>query len=383
MCAVVLIVEDDIKMVELLQAALAADNTLEVRHSSFGDAPATVRHALPDIIILDLFLDNVGNDEAAAKPTWDLVLTDHFCPVVIHSAHEIETYSDYQHPYIRYEGKGPGSVAKVIAHIAQFKTQMAEFRSLRLDLTKRAGEALKITSKLLAGSGNLTADQEKVVLRSARRRVAASFDETAAHEYGWERYVVPPVSKTLMMGDVLFERGKAAMAPESFRLVLTPSCDLVPGRKGTVSHALVAACRPFAEFQSKVGLDPTTSEANRRKKLSVELNKDHVGGLAPVPGLPGIFPTMCVDVRSLALIQTSDISLDGTDKPFLRQASMDSPFREQLMWAYLQIAGRPATPALDPTKLLDEIVAMGCPAAAAVVADPSAAGAAAAVVKMN
>ncbi|SUS03573.1 conserved hypothetical protein [uncultured Defluviicoccus sp.] len=366
---VVLIVEDDQTMFELLKASLAAaDATLDVRHTSFGDAPASVRQALPDVIILDLFLDNVGEGEAAAKPTWDLVLREHFCPVVIHSAHEEEAYSGYQHPYVRYERKNAASVAKVIAHIAGFRPQMTEFRSLRLDLTKRAGEALKETSKLLAKNGNLTADQEKVVLRSARRRVAASFDETDDHEYGWERYIVPPVSKTLMMGDILFERGKLDMAPESFRLVLTPSCDLVPGRPRTVSHALVATCAPFGKFQTAAKINPGTPEAKLREKLPVELTRDQVAGFAPLPGLPGIFPTMCVDVRGLALIPTSDISLDGTDKPFLRRASMDSPFREQLMWAYLQIAGRPATPALNPAKLLDEIVAMGTPATAAVAA---------------
>jgi CTP synthase len=370
---VVLIVEDNKTMVETLKAALAgADANLDVRDTSFGDAPAVVRQTLPDVIILDLFLDNVGDYEAAAKPTWDLVLSDHFCPVVIHSAHEEETYKGYQHPYVRYERKNAASIAKVIAHIANFKPQMTEFRALRLDLTKRAGEALKVTSKLLAKDGNLTSEQEKVVLRSARRRVAASYDETEDHEFGWERYIVPSVSKTLMMGDVLFERGKPDMGPESFRLVLTPSCDLVPGRAGTVSHALVAGCLPFAKFRSAVGLNPGTAESKVRENLSKNLNREQVAGFAPMPGLPGVFPTMCVDVRRLALIPVADISLDSTDKPFTRRASMDSPFREQLMWAFLQIAGRPATPALNPAKLLDEIVAMAVAAAQPAATAPAA-----------
>lgn len=364
MNAIVLIVEDDMKMFAALKAALDGVPELEVRHSSFGEAPAVVAHSQPDVIILDLFMDHVGDEEAAAKPTWDLVLKDHFCPVVIHSSYEEAEYIDFKHPYVRYERKNASSIAKVVSHVGRFKPQMAEFRGLRLDLTRRAGEALRETSKLLAESDFLTAEQEKVVLRSARRRVAASFDENGEQEFGWERYVVPPLSETLMMGDVLFERGKPTRQPGSFRLVMTPSCDLVPGRPGTATNALVASCSPFEDFQVAAGLAKGTNVGKLREKLPAAFNRDQVGGLALVPGLPGLFPSMCVDFRSLSLVSVADIAVDESDKPFRRVASMDSPFREKLMWGYVQVAGRPATPDLNPAKLLDEVAPQPAPAAA-------------------
>lgn len=354
MKAIVLIVEDDDKMVASLKAALADNNELEVRNCSFGDAPEWVRHALPDMVILDLFLDSVGNGDPAAKPTWDLVLKDHFCPVVIHTAHDEEEYRDFRHPYVRFERKNAASIAKVAGHVAGFRPQMLAFRSLRLDLTRRAGEALRETSMLLSESGSLTPDQEKVVLRAARRRVAASIDDAETHEFGWERYVLPPVSKTLMMGDVLLERGKPDNDPGSFAFVLTPSCDLVPGQKGADVHALIASCVSFDEFKTAAGLDKATP-ATIRKSLPKFLSRDQVGGLVPVPGLPTVFPTMAVDLRKLRIVRVADISLTDTDLPFRRRASLDSPFREKLMWGYVQIAGRPATPDLNPAKLLDEV----------------------------
>ena len=43
-------------------------------------------------------------------------------------------------------------------------------------------------------------------------------------------------------------------------------------------------------------------------------------------------------------------------RPFLRIASIDSPFRELVAWAYLQIACRPSLPDRDFDSWRDEIV---------------------------
>jgi len=161
---------------------------------------------------------------------------------------------------------------------------------------------------------------------------------------------------------VLHERGRPEKAADSFGIVLTPSCDLVPGQAGEVSHALLAACAPFDEFKIAAGLDKGTSAEKQRKRLPAALNRDQMGGFAPVPGLPGMFPTMCVNFRNLRLVPAAEIALAGENLPFSRRASLDSPFREKLMWGYVQIAGRPATPTLDPTNLLNEVAPLPPPA---------------------
>ena len=62
---------------------------------------------------------------------------------------------------------------------------------------------------------------------------------------------------------------------------------------------------------------------------------------------------MVADLRDLELISTQDI---GSHKPFRRVASLDSPFRELIAWAYLQTACRPGLPDRDFDSWRDEII---------------------------
>ena len=44
---------------------------------------------------------------------------------------------------------------------------------------------------------------------------------------GWEQYLFPPVSDDILLGDVLKDAEGKDDDPTLFRVVLTPSCDLV------------------------------------------------------------------------------------------------------------------------------------------------------------
>ena len=63
---------------------------------------------------------------------------------------------------------------------------------------------------------------------------------------------------------------------------------------------------------------------------------------------------MAADLRDLQFIPVEDIGL--SEKPYLRIASIDSPFRELLSWAYLQTACRPGLPDRDWDSWGDEII---------------------------
>lgn len=362
MNGLILIVEDDKKMIESLELALRKQyKDVRICAMAFAGAAEFVKRELPDLIILDLFLDGVTDKGPAAtptaQPTWEVVWSDHFCPVIIHSGKDVAEYKNCEHPYVRYEAKGVASIGRVIGHVTQFAPQTDRFRALRLDFSKRAGEALKATSRLLAEKENLTEEQQEVVLRSAKRRVAASFDDVDKQEYGWERYVFPPLSKDFLMGDILLEKDKPKDKADSYRIILTPSCDLVPGRTGSVSEVLLASCCAFEKFSTAAQMPEAADKI--RKRLPKELSRDQVGGYVPLPGIPGLFPTMCVDLRALSLVSLETLSVKQGEGEFSRVAGMDSPFREKLMWAFVQIAGRPATPELDTTKLVEEVIANG------------------------
>jgi CTP synthase len=62
---------------------------------------------------------------------------------------------------------------------------------------------------------------------------------------------------------------------------------------------------------------------------------------------------MAANLKDLALIPISDI---GPEHEFTTIASVDSPFREQVAWAYLQITGRPGLPERDTSTWAEDII---------------------------
>ncbi|MYK60628.1 MAG: hypothetical protein F4034_01405 [Chloroflexi bacterium] len=63
---------------------------------------------------------------------------------------------------------------------------------------------------------------------------------------------------------------------------------------------------------------------------------------------------MAADLRDLELIPVGAIGVEGEE--FLRVASVDSPFRELISWAYLQVAGRPGLPQRDLDGWIHDII---------------------------
>jgi CTP synthase len=77
-----------------------------------------------------------------------------------------------------------------------------------------------------------------------------------------------------------------------------------------------------------------------------------------LPELPGLIPHLSLDLRDLDLIDLGQIGNRGTAGiTYERVATIDSPFREQMAWAFLQIAGRPGLPDRDFSATIEGIVA--------------------------
>ena len=175
----------------------------------------------------------------------------------------------------------------------------------------------------------------------------------------WEQYLCPPVCENIQLGDILRSADKTDKngepVPALFRVVLTPSCDLVTSenRKPKAPNVLVAKC-----CSVKDGLDRTELKDMGEKKLKERLpsilTRGYFEAVIPFPGLKGRIPTMAANLRDLELIPINEIS--DSDGQFHRVASVDSPFRELIAWAYMQIAGRPGLPDRDFASWADEII---------------------------
>ena len=347
----ILILEDDKVMAEsladTLRRELGEPEIFSV--AKFDEAANKIITVKPDVVVFDIFDDQVEeHPEYAVKPAWQAVWDEYFCPVVFHTGHEVEEYKSINHPFVRYEIKGPGSHGRVANHIKEFKPEIDGLRTIRDELSRSAHETLVHVSPLVWKMGGLKTDLPDMLLRAVRRRMAATLDHPAEplkKLQAWEQYICPPIGKDLLTGDVLLIANGDKNSPASYRLVLSPSCDLVIGHGSkTLQHVLVADCVPVNEFVAKAQI----AAEKRIEKLPSELNKDQVAGLMVLPNFSEVIPLMAANLKKLLLIPYADIATkDGETKAFTRIASLDSPFRERLAWAYLQVAGRPGVPDID------------------------------------
>ena len=82
------------------------------------------------------------------------------------------------------------------------------------------------------------------------------------------------------------------------------------------------------------------------KKIGTFLSQGHSNGIMPLPTLKKIIPLMAADLRDLQLVPVDVIGIPESPGAveYVRVTSLDSPFREMVSWAYLQIVGRPGLP---------------------------------------
>lgn len=346
----VLIVEDNADMAasltDVLRRELGEIDVIVVNR--FAEAPGKIAAETPDVVVLDIFDDQIEeHPEDAVKPAWRVIWNEHFCPVVFHTAHEVPEYQNLKHPFTRYEIKGSGSQGRVASHIKDFTPEIDGLRAVRNELARSAHETLVHVSPLVWQSGKSNAERTDTLLRAVRRRMAATLDHPPAplnKIHAWEQYICPPIGDSLLTGDILLAISGKEHEPTSYRLVLSPSCDLAIGRPNTLKQVLVADCVPVSEFVEKTRISPQ----KLTEKLPAELNKDQVAGVMVLPEFSSVLPLMAANLKKLSLLPYADIAArKGETKPFTRIASLDSPFRERLAWAYLQVAGRPGVPDVD------------------------------------
>lgn len=364
----IVIVEDSQEMIESLTAVLSRElGEVSVIGVGFGQAADRIAELMPDVVVLDIFGDELDEQpENAVVPAWDYVWNVHFCPVVFHSAHDVAAYRNLEHPFARFETKGPKSQRLVAEHIRSFGPEIDGLRIVRRELSRHVGEIMRHLGRLIRPNDRPTQGGTQLFLRMARRRMAAALDETAEHEdqiQAWEQYVYPPIGDDLLTGDVLRAREANVADPGAYRIVLSPSCDLVRGRSKTLENVLVAECVAVSDFVVKaIPQADRLTPRELRKRLRSEISKDQVAGLTILPAFSDVLPLMAANLKSLRLVPYAEIAGKNEEsKPFVRVASMDSPFRERLAWAHLQVAGRPGVPDLDRESFAEAIVQFVAP----------------------
>ena len=365
----VLIIDDDEQVRDTLRAELGANSDWAVEDRGFERIDETLDRIRPDVMVLDIVEGEASDQEQNTGRTWfDRVRKTWFCPVVVHSAFP-DRWSFEQHPFVEKIEKGAGSDRQVHDRLKEFASTAQMIRTVHRDFDQRVREALRDSVHALRGQIEVTATgapQDSTLARAVRRVVAARVDARAAGEttlQPWERYVIPPLGRHLLTADLLRREDADWMDTEAFRLVLTPSCDLVPrGGATRVDRILVACCGRLDRLGTVALKDGRELSNKERVRVRPILTEGMDGSHVPIPEFQGHVPLMAADLKSLELLSIGQVQLEPTDADasaqdglYRRVASTDSPFRELVGWAYLRVTGRPGTPEIDVERWLEDI----------------------------
>ena len=363
-----LFVEDDSQAIEPLIDLLVDKELIEPEPpvEKFDKAIETIKDVRPDVVILDIFDGDLADQKNEGQKPLDFIRDKHFCPVIIYSARPEEIEYENHH-FIHSVKKGSGSESEVLGKLKEIKPHIDTLRSVEKYGYETFSSVLKDVAPYAVATyeGNSLKDALK---RATRRRLAAQMDELSNEDdellAPWEQYIFPPISGELRLGDILKKKESDYDDPEAFRIVLTPSCDLERhNRKRKVENVLVGRCCPMKEGVKKSAFtlsgDKKKKDSNE-KKTKTFLSQAHSNGIIPLPTLKNLIPLMAANLRDLELVPADTIGASdstNTEKyEYVRVASLDSPFREMVSWAYIQIAGRPGLPNRDLDKWIEEIL---------------------------
>jgi len=345
----VLIIEDLDEVADQLSRSIVqkVPATIIVREKNLKNGPARLAETMPDAVVLDLYEDALGL--ADGYQTWSAIWQTRFCPIIFHTAHDKPSDPPLpeNHPFVEFVKKGPGSDLAVAKLLESFVPHADALRAIAKQVDALIQHVLKDVAGFIWQA--VANDRGPILARAVRRRIAAMMDEKEisdqSHPLAWEQYISPVISTDPLMGDLLRLRGEDAKDAATYRIVLTPSCDMVTAQGCKVEEIVAAKCLPIAAYLAAAKLPPGTKPRTIDEKLPSLLTRGHCEGIVPLPQFASIIPTMCASLRLLELIPLKLVGTPGSpDVKFDRVASIDSPFREQLAWCFMQVAGRPGIP---------------------------------------
>ena len=254
--------------------------------------------------------------------------------------------------------KGQDSSENVLEAIRSFEPHVQSLKDVDEQIRESFASALRVVAPYAFDTFEQVRQRNDAILRAGRRRLAALMDEHPGEEQvlaSWEQYLCPPISEDILLGDILRDTEKEGTDPSLFRVVLSPSCDLVSsgGRQPKINEILVARCCSTKRGVELMGWG-NIGAGKLKDRLNPILSRGYSDTLVPLPALKSRIPTMMANLRELELIPIGDVSSEGSR--FLRVASLDSPFRELISWAYMQVSARPGVPDRDLVSWRDEIV---------------------------
>lgn len=360
----ILFVDDKASSIAEAKDLLESSDGHHCRVCNFNEAETNIKEISPDVIILDLLEgESASESEQSGWKTLEFIWAKRFCPIIFYTAVPEYLESDTRvltHPFIKNVKKGSGSQHEVKKSLDGFAGHIKAIQKAEDNLDQVFCTAIReIAENAFRDYADDTV-RDEILIRCGRRRISAFVDGSLVGDKiaSWEQYIYPPLSADTELGDIIKKTSEDSTQAASFRIVLTPSCDLVStnGRHPAVKHVLVAKCCPISALRSGTALCKIREKGEFRNSLiSNALRQGFYQKMIVIPQLPSKFPDMVANLKELELLPISDISTVNSS-PFTRVASVDSPFRELVSWAYLQTGCRPGLPERDFDRWADEIL---------------------------
>lgn len=367
----VLIIDNEEESIRAVRQRLDERDEFESEWcDGFDEARARekINRFLPNAVVLDLLEESTDGTPSAEQSLKidEFIWNVRFCPVIVYSAQpELYPEEHTEHPFVRTVLKGMDSDLEVVTYLDELKPYIEALADAENHIRDSLALAMRDVAPYAFEAHSCTTTAKETTLRMGRRRLAALMDEMLIGDQSelrsWEMYLCPPVSTNIQLGDIIQDSHGENDEPDSFRLVLSPSCDMVSNkdRAAKISHVLVARCCSIDQALSCLNWGKiSNSKLDDPSRLG--LSRGYIEEIVFLPSLSKRIPTMAANLKQIDLIPIDQIAsgqnVDDGSQHFVRVALIDSPFREAVMWAYLQTAGRPGLPDRDFKAWSGEIV---------------------------
>ena len=320
------------------------DQEYDYCHDKFVDGSSKIEEYDPDIIIVDL---KNAQDNFEGCNILEKIWEHRFRPTCVFSGQINESTIEkeqYPSPLIEFITKGDEKpVIDFIEKMAPYVQCIREVQEETYKAMRRSFDFFNLamkdgitdSSKLAALCGN---------------RIKAYFDnENSNNDLPiWSQYIYPTINEEFSTADIIRLKNPLSDVDyeNNFFVVLTQSCDMAHGK---VKFVLLAKCFPIERIL-KVNKGNGAVYERTKEELQTVFNTGFLNQWVPLPGIEGVMPDIAVNLKNLILIKLRDLPNN-----YQKVVSLSSPYKERLIWAYMQTACRPGVPDLAVEGWIDSL----------------------------
>lgn len=316
-------------------------------HKKFDVGIAYIEEYDPDILILDL-KNNASNDFDGCD-ILDKAWEHHFRPTCVFSGQITDSTVElekYRSPLVAFIDKGDETPVK------EFIDKMEPYVSCIRQVRNETNIAMRKSFDFfdLAMKDGIT--DPNVISALCGNRMKTYFDnEMGQKDFPiWSQYIYPTLNESFSTGDIITLKNCApnTAIQKKFFIILSQSCDIAHSK---INEVLVAKCYDIKLFLRKRNIGEGQYEIRSEDEVKTILNTGFCNELFPLPGIDSVIPDVAVNLKELKLIPVAQLG-----SSYQKIASLSSPYKERLIWAYMQTACRPGVPDLDIEKWCDSLL---------------------------